>query len=37
MYVPPAFKDDDIENIRATIRSARLANLVVIRPAILTP
>jgi transcriptional regulator len=28
MYVPPAFKDDDIENIRATIRSARLANLV---------
>jgi transcriptional regulator len=28
MYVPPAFKDDDVENIRATIRSARLANLV---------
>jgi transcriptional regulator len=28
MYVPPAFKDDDIENILATIRSARLANLV---------
>lgn len=27
MYVPPAFKDD-VENIRATIRSARLANLV---------
>jgi len=28
MYVPPAFKDDDGESIRATIRSARLANLV---------
>ena len=28
MYVPPAFKDDDIENIRATIRDARLAHLV---------
>src|SRR6185369_2670249 len=28
MYVPPAFKDDDVESIRATIRSARLANLV---------
>jgi transcriptional regulator len=28
MYMPPAFKDDDVENIRATIRSARLANLV---------
>ena len=28
MYVPPAFKDDDIESIRATIRIARLANLV---------
>jgi transcriptional regulator len=28
MYVPPAFKDDDIENLRATIRDARLANLV---------
>ena len=28
MYIPPAFKDDDIENIRATIRDARLANLV---------
>lgn len=28
MYVPPAFKDDDIENIRATIKSARLATLV---------
>jgi transcriptional regulator len=28
MYIPPAFKDDDIENIRAVIRDARLANLV---------
>jgi transcriptional regulator len=28
MYTPPAFKDDDIESIRATIRDARLANLV---------
>jgi transcriptional regulator len=28
MYIPPAFKDDDIESIRATIRDARLANLV---------
>jgi transcriptional regulator len=28
MYIPPAFKDDDIDNIRATIRDARLANLV---------
>ncbi|MCP1853115.1 putative FMN-binding regulatory protein PaiB [Bradyrhizobium sp. USDA 4501] len=28
MYVPPAFKDGDIESIRATIRSAPLANLV---------
>ncbi len=28
MYVPPAFKDGDLENIRATIRAARLANLV---------
>jgi len=28
MYVPPAFKDDDVVSIRATIRSARLANLV---------
>ncbi|MCP3477505.1 FMN-binding negative transcriptional regulator [Bradyrhizobium sp. CCGUVB1N3] len=28
MYVPPAFRDDDIASIRATIRSARLANLV---------
>jgi len=28
MYVPPAFRNDDIENIRATIRAIRLANLV---------
>src|SRR5258708_4586896 len=28
MYIPPAFKDDDLDNIRATIRDARLANLV---------
>jgi transcriptional regulator len=28
MYVPPAFKEDDLDTIRATIRAARLANLV---------
>ncbi|UPK01328.1 FMN-binding negative transcriptional regulator [Bradyrhizobium sp. 170] len=28
MYIPLAFKDDDIESIRATIRGARLATLV---------
>jgi transcriptional regulator len=28
MYTPPAFRDDDIEHIRATIRAARLANLI---------
>lgn len=28
MYVPPAFKDDDLDSIRAVIRAARLANLV---------
>jgi transcriptional regulator len=28
MYVPPAFKDEDVESIRATIQAARLANLV---------
>ncbi|MBR0831448.1 FMN-binding negative transcriptional regulator [Bradyrhizobium manausense] len=28
MYTPPAFRDDDVKNIRATIRAARLANLV---------
>ncbi|SFP75738.1 negative transcriptional regulator, PaiB family [Bradyrhizobium sp. Ghvi] len=29
MYVPPAFRDDDLDRIRATIRSARLANLII--------
>jgi transcriptional regulator len=28
MYIPPAFRDNDIESIRATIRGARLASLV---------
>jgi len=28
MYVPPAFKDDDLDSIRSTIRNARLASLV---------
>jgi transcriptional regulator len=28
MYVPPAFNDDDRDSIHATIRAARLANLV---------
>jgi transcriptional regulator len=28
VYTPPAFRDDDVENVRATIRAARLANLV---------
>jgi transcriptional regulator len=28
MYVPPAFKEDDVENIRTIIRATRLANLV---------
>lgn len=28
MYTPPAFRDDDIQNIHATIRAARLANLI---------
>jgi transcriptional regulator len=28
MYIPPAFKDDDLESIRAIIRGARLASLV---------
>jgi transcriptional regulator len=28
MYTPPAFRDDDAESIRATIRAARLANLI---------
>lgn len=33
MYTPPAFRDDDEESIRATIRSARLASLVTSTPA----
>jgi len=28
MYTPPAFRNDDADSIRATIRNARLANLV---------
>ena len=28
MYIPPAFKVDDVDSIRAIIRDARLANLV---------
>ncbi|ACL63083.1 FMN-binding negative transcriptional regulator [Methylobacterium nodulans] len=28
MYTPPAFRDDDPESLRATMRAARLANLV---------
>jgi transcriptional regulator len=28
MYVPPAFKDDDLDSIRSIIRDARLASLV---------
>lgn len=28
MYRPPAFRDDDVESIRATMRATRLANLV---------
>jgi transcriptional regulator len=28
MYIPPAFREDDKESIRATIRAARLATLV---------
>jgi transcriptional regulator len=28
MYVPPAFRDDDRDSLRATIRAARLANFV---------
>lgn len=32
MYVPPAFRDDDIESIHAIIRAARLAHLVTATP-----
>ena len=28
MYVPPAFRDDDLASLHATMRAARLANLV---------
>lgn len=28
MYVPPAFRDDDLVSLHATMRAARLANLV---------
>jgi|SRR5579864_15556 len=28
MYTPPAFRDDDVDQIRATMRAARLATLV---------
>ncbi|MCP3416298.1 transcriptional regulator [Bradyrhizobium sp. USDA 4501] len=28
MYIPSPFRDDDLENMRATIRCARLANLI---------
>lgn len=28
MYIPPAFRDDDLAGLHATIRAARLANLV---------
>jgi transcriptional regulator len=28
MYTPPAFRDDNKESLRATIRAARLANFV---------
>lgn len=28
MYIPPAFRDDDISNIIATVKAARLASLV---------
>ena len=28
MYIPPAFRDEDAASIRATIRAARLANLI---------
>ena len=36
MYVPPAFRDDDLQSLHAVIRSARLANLVTAGPAGLT-
>ncbi|MDF1585898.1 FMN-binding negative transcriptional regulator [Rhodospirillales bacterium YIM 152171] len=33
MYTPPAFRDDDKESLRATIRAARLASFVTATPA----
>ena len=30
MYMPAIFKDDDLENVRATIRAARLAHFVTV-------
>lgn len=32
MYTPPAFRDDDVESIRATMRAARLAHFVTATP-----
>jgi transcriptional regulator len=32
MYVPPAFRDDDLASLRATIRSARLSTLITATP-----
>jgi transcriptional regulator len=32
MYTPPAFRDDDRDSIRATIRAARLANFITATP-----
>lgn len=32
MYTPPAFRDDDRDSIRATIRKARLANFITATP-----
>jgi len=32
MYTPPAFADDDADSIKATIRAARLANLITATP-----
>jgi transcriptional regulator len=28
MYIPPAFRDDDLASLHATIRAAQLANFV---------
>lgn len=32
MYTPPAFRDDDRDSLRATIRAARLANFITATP-----